>query len=150
MCAARETHAWTAKSNNTRILGCYSAATALPSLEKRANACGSLAKCLRRKWLTAAVFFVLTLGCFIVSTGFGQLGLFDWVALPLYAALLVFVLMRFGLLALIAAFSVAWTLGNFPFTADSSTWYAGSSLFAMASVLALTAYALCTARAGRP
>jgi hypothetical protein len=58
--------------------------------------------------------------------------------------------MRFGLLALIVAFSVAGALGNFPLTADFSTWYAGSSLFAIASVLALAAYALFTALAGRP
>jgi serine/threonine-protein kinase len=105
----------------------------------------------RRTWLTAAVFIVvITLGGFFVSTGFGTLGLFDWVTLPLYAALLVLVLMRFGLLALIVAFSVAGTLGNFPLTADFSTWYAGSSLFAIANVLALTGYGLYTALAGRP
>jgi hypothetical protein len=105
----------------------------------------------RRTWLTAAVFIlVLTLGGFFVSIGFGTLGLFDWVTLPLYSALLVFVLMRFGLLALIVAFSVAGTLGNFPLTADFSTWYAGSSLFAIANVLALTGYGLYAALAGRP
>jgi serine/threonine protein kinase len=105
----------------------------------------------RRTWLTAAIFIVvLTLAGFFVSVGYGQLGLFDWVTLPLYAALLVFVLMRFGLLALIVAFSVAATLGNFPLTMDLSTWYAGSSLFALAGVLAPTAYAFYTALAGRP
>ncbi len=99
----------------------------------------------RRTWLTAAIFVVV-----FISIGFGHVGLFDWVSVPLSAALLVFVLMRFGLLALIVAFSVAGTLGNFPLTADLSTWYVGSSLFALASVLALTAYALYTALAGRP
>jgi hypothetical protein len=62
----------------------------------------------------------------------------------------VFILTRLGVLALVVAFSVAATLGNFPLTVDLSTWYAGSSLFAIASVLALTAYALYTALAGRP
>ena len=76
------------------------------------------------------------------------MSLFDWVTVPLYAALLVFILTRFGVLALIVAFSVSSTLGNFPLTADFSAWYAGSSLFAIASVLALTAYALYTALAG--
>ena len=46
----------------------------------------------------------------LISIGFGHVGLFDWVSVPLSAALLVFVLMRFGLLALIVAFSVALTL----------------------------------------
>jgi hypothetical protein len=60
----------------------------------------------------------------------------------------VFVLIRFGVLALIVAFTVA-ALSHFSLTADFSTWYAGSSLFAIAFVLALTAYASYTALAGR-
>jgi hypothetical protein len=103
----------------------------------------------RRTWLTAVFIVVLTLG-FFISIGFDQVGLFDWVTVPLSVALLVFVPMRFGLSALIVAFSVAGTLGNFPLTADFSTWYAGSSISALASVLAPTAYALYTALAGRP
>ena len=105
---------------------------------------------LRRMWIAAVVFIVvLTLG-FVASIGLGHVGLFDWVTLPLYSALLVFVLTRFGILTLIVTFSVADTLGSFPLTVDLSTWYAGSSLFAFASVLTLTAYALYTALAGRP
>jgi hypothetical protein len=79
----------------------------------------------------------------------GHLGLFDWVSMPIFAVLLVFILTRFGALALIVAFAVS-GLARFPLTADLTAWYAGSSLFAMASVLALTAYALYTALAGRP
>jgi hypothetical protein len=82
--------------------------------------------------------------------GFGQLGLFDFVAIPLLSAPLVFILTRFGVLALIVALSVGTTLQDFPLTTAFSAWYAGSSLFAIASVLALTAYALYTALAGRP
>ena len=63
---------------------------------------------------------------------------------------MVFILTRFGVLVLIVAFSVDTALQDFPLTADLSTWYAGSSLFAIASVLALTAYASYTALAGRP
>jgi hypothetical protein len=66
------------------------------------------------------------------------------------SALPVFILIRFGVLAPIVAFSVSLALTNFPLTTDFSAWYAGSSLFAIASVLALTAYALYTALAGRP
>jgi hypothetical protein len=49
-----------------------------------------------------------------------------------------------------AEFFVLQTLLFFPRTADFSAWYAGSSIFAIASVLALSAYALYTALAGRP
>ena len=63
---------------------------------------------------------------------------------------MVFVLIRFGVLPMMAAFFVSRILVPFPLTADLSAWYAGSSLFAIAAVLALTGYALYTALAGRP
>jgi len=104
----------------------------------------------RRMWLAATAFIIVSSLSSFISVGFDHLGLFDWVTIPLHAALLVFILTRFGILTLIVAFSVGATLNDFPLTADFSTWYAGSSLFAIASVLALTAYALYTALAGRP
>jgi len=104
----------------------------------------------RRLWLAAAAFIVVFSLFIFSSTEWGQLGLFDWVTVPLFAALLVFILTRFGVLALLVAFSVSTALQDFPLAADLSTWYAGSSLFAITSVLALTAYALYTALAGRP
>ncbi|HXN50208.1 MAG TPA: serine/threonine-protein kinase, partial [Bryobacteraceae bacterium] len=103
----------------------------------------------RRMWLAEAACIVGITLTIASSIGFDHLGLFDWVTIPLYAVLLVFILTRFGVLALIVAFSVA-ALDRFPLTADLSTWYAGSSLFAIASVLVLTAYASYTALAGRP
>ena len=101
----------------------------------------------RRLWLAAAAFIVV-----FTLAQFGSIGLslFDWVTVPLLAALLVFILTRFGVLALMVALSVNATLTSFPLTTDFSTWYAASPLFAIASVLALTAYALYTALAGRP
>lgn len=104
----------------------------------------------RRLWLAAAAFIVVVSLYTFISTGFGQLSLFDWITIPLFDALLVFMLARFGVLALIVALSVSSTLQDFPLTTDFSAWYAGSSLFAIASVLVLTAYALYTALAGRP
>jgi hypothetical protein len=104
----------------------------------------------RRLWLAAAAFIaVSTLGLF-GSIGFAQLSLFDWVTVPLFSAILVFILTRFGVLALIVALSVNAALTSFPLTTDFSAWYAASSLFAIASVLALTAYAVYIALAGRP
>ncbi|HEV8041891.1 MAG TPA: protein kinase [Bryobacteraceae bacterium] len=103
----------------------------------------------RRLWLAAAASIVVLALYIFSSIGFGT-SLFDWVSIPVYAALLVFVLIRFGVLVLIVAFSVSAILHDFPLTADLSTWYAGSSLFAIASVLALTSFGLYTALAGRP
>ncbi|HYL72908.1 MAG TPA: serine/threonine-protein kinase, partial [Bryobacteraceae bacterium] len=105
---------------------------------------------LRRLWLAGAAFIVVIALGLLASIGFGQSTLFDWVTLPLVSSLLAFVLTRFGVLALIVAFSVDLTLISFPLTTDFSAWYAGNSLYALASVLVLTAYALYTALAGRP
>jgi hypothetical protein len=56
-------------------------------------------------------------------------------------ALLVFTMLRFGLVALIASFFVYVLLLMFPITADFSVWYAGASLFALLSVAAMAAFA---------
>lgn len=82
----------------------------------------------RRMWLATAAFIVVFTLVVYSLIGFDQFSLFGGVTLPLYAALLIFILTRFGVLALIVAFSVSSTLGNFPLTADFSAWYAGSSL----------------------
>ncbi len=105
---------------------------------------------LRRMWLAAGAFIVVfTLGLYI-SVGFGQLSLFVWVTDPLFVG-------ASGIhhdpIRSIGADRrvLSWSGShNFPLTADFSAWYAGSSLFAIASVLALTAYASYTALAGRP
>jgi len=98
----------------------------------------------RRLWLAVAALIVLLVVALAPMTLIYVF--FD----VLIDALAVFALIRFGVLALMSGTFVALTLGAFLFAADFSAWYAGSSLFAIGSVLALTAYALYTALAGRP
>ena len=98
----------------------------------------------RRLWLAAAALIILIV---VVLAPMTLIYLFFEV---LIAALVVFALIRFGVLALMSGIFVLLTLRAFPLTTDFSAWYAGSSLFAIGSVLALTAYALYTALAGRP
>ena len=98
----------------------------------------------RRLWLAVAALIVLLVVFLAPMTLI--YGFFD----VLIAALAVFALIRFGILALMSGIIVLLTLGAFLFAADFSVWYAGSSLFAIGSILALTAYALYTALAGRP
>jgi serine/threonine-protein kinase len=62
----------------------------------------------------------------------------------------ILILTRFGLLPMIVGIIVSSILPGFPMTTDFSAWYAGSTMFSIATVLALTAYAFHTARAGRP
>jgi len=103
---------------------------------------------LRRDWLAAAAFVAIYMGL-------------NWVATPaspalaalfgaVQTALLVFVMLRFGLLALIASSFVFELLLLSPMTADFSVWYAGASLFALVGVAAMAAFAFHSSLAGRP
>ena len=51
---------------------------------------------------------------------------------------------------MLALFFVGLMWTSFPLTTDLSAWYSGSTVFAVAIVLSLTAYAFHTAVAGRP
>jgi len=104
----------------------------------------------RRLWVAAAVFIVFLTVLDFSPESTLQASLLTCVNTALISALFVFILIRFGILSLMAGYFVFQILRVFPVTADFSTWYAGSSIFAMASVLVLTAYALYTALAGRP
>ena len=94
---------------------------------------------LRRDWLAAAAFVTIYMAL-------------NWLATPaapalaavfgaVQTALLVFVMLRFGLLALIASSFVLELLMLFPITADFSLWYGGASLFALLSVAVMAARA---------
>jgi type IV secretory pathway VirB3-like protein len=94
---------------------------------------------LRRDWLAAAAFVAIYMAL-------------NWLATPaapalaalfgaVQTALLVFVMLRFGLLALIASSFVLELLMLFPITADFSLWYAGASMFALVGIAAMAALA---------
>jgi hypothetical protein len=103
---------------------------------------------LRREWLAAAAFVLL----------YGILGALLATAAPILSGLstaagisiLVFVMLRFGLVALFAsAFAYEATI-MFPITSDFAAWYSGTSLFALLTLAAIAAYACHSALAGRP
>ncbi|MCH7884324.1 MAG: protein kinase [Planctomycetes bacterium] len=108
---------------------------------------------LRKQWLVVLVFLLIftTLTSLGVPPGYHGSALLSYV---MFAALgqvaVLVVLMRFGLLALVAAFMFSFLLGAFPITVDFSTWYAGGSLLAMLAVVAVAGYGFHTALAGRP
>ena len=103
---------------------------------------------LRREWLAAAVFVVIymTIGALVSPEALLLAALFT----AIETAILVFVMLRFGLLALLAAAFAYEIVVVFPINADFSAWYAGASTFALLSVAAVAAYAFHTALAGRP
>jgi serine/threonine-protein kinase len=103
---------------------------------------------LRRDWLAAAAFVLIymVLNALAATTSPGLSALFSGVE----TALLIFTMLRFGVVALMAASFVYVLLTLFPVTTDFSVWYAGVSLFAVLSVAILAALAFRTSLAGRP
>jgi hypothetical protein len=106
----------------------------------------------RRLWLASAALIAVPLLIIFVAQASDPhtQGLLQFVFTGLMEVTMVFVLIRFGVLPMMAGFFVSRILVPFPLTADFSAWYSGSSVFAIAAVLALTAYAGYTALAGRP
>ena len=103
---------------------------------------------LRKPWIAAAAFTVLFA---LAAGGIPENHPALAVAMNLLpAASIVLVTIRFGLLAMTATFFVTEVLLYFPVATDLSTWYAPSTLFAYAMVLAVAGYAFRMAVAGRP
>jgi hypothetical protein len=99
-----------------------------------------LREALRRDWLAAGAFVLIYMTL-------------NWVATPaspivaavfggVETALLVFMMLRFGLVSLMASSFVYVLLLMFPITDDFSIWYAGVSLFALLSVAVMAAFSL--------
>ena len=70
-------------------------------------------------------------------------------SIGLQLALFIIVLMRYGLLAAIAAQFFTWCW-NYPLTADFSAWYAGSGQFAIIIAVGLAIYGFYTCLARQP
>ncbi len=103
---------------------------------------------LRRGW--AAAFAFVLFFTFVESLlPTGAPVVFAVRALILYS-LTVFLLVRFGLLALIASELFGEFLGNFPLTTDVSAWYAGIGFAGILLMAAMAFYAFHTSLGGRP
>lgn len=106
---------------------------------------------LRQRSLALIVFYILVTWQMTRVTI--QAGGNPYINLAFYGLIvwaLLFVLMRFGLLALMFALLYVLVLDSYPITADVHAWYRESSWFALAVVGALTVYGYLTALAGRP
>ncbi len=101
---------------------------------------------VRKQWLAAACFIILFAGNTMLQSNHPVIsGIFT----AMQGALAIFTLIRFGVLPMVVGIFVSSLLPEFPVTADFSTWYAGSNIFALASVLALGAWSFHTTLAGR-
>jgi hypothetical protein len=102
---------------------------------------------LRKPW-AAAVLYILLFS--LQGRLSGPAAVFQVVVNVVLGAAVILILTRFGLLPMITGMLVSSILPAFPMTTDFSAWYAGSTIFAIAAVILLTAFAFHTARAGRP
>jgi predicted Ser/Thr protein kinase len=102
---------------------------------------------LRRVWIASAAF----VGLFVLIDGAGSA--LPWIELPLHALtalLVVMILLRFGLLALMAAKAFSQFLLDCPRTLDSSLWYFGVGIAPLVVVALVAYYGFRVALAGRP
>ena len=101
---------------------------------------------LRRRWLAIlATVLVFTL------LGAGGENRFVDVPFSLFSAtVLLFTLLRFGVLGLAFCTFCAEALGAAPLTLDFSLWYAGHGLFLVAVFLAVVGWAFHVSLGGRP
>jgi serine/threonine-protein kinase len=78
-----------------------------------------------------------------------QGSLLGWIASAAIWAIIIFVIVRLGLLAAVITFVYANTLLTFPFTTDLSAWYAGRMWLGLAALAVVTGYGFYLSLAGR-
>ena len=102
---------------------------------------------LRRQWLAAVVFLL-----FVPVMVGRDFQLLPWVPLSalLAALVILLVLLRFGVLALIACLYCDMMLQGAPLSPNLSAWYAHATLVPLGFVAAITCYGLYAATYGRP
>jgi serine/threonine-protein kinase len=103
---------------------------------------------VRRPWPTAAISWLgLTI---IQATTAGPDTAFAWMTSAVIALVVTALMLRAGLVAVIAASFFLTLLSASPLTSDFRAWYAPSCVFAVAVASLLLCYGFYAARAGRP
>jgi hypothetical protein len=102
---------------------------------------------LRREWAAAGAFVLLfTLFSALPSESPALFAVRE----VIINSLTVFLLVRFGVLAVMASFLFGVFLGNFPLTTDASAWYAGIGFAGILVMAAMAFYGFYTSLGGRP
>ena len=101
----------------------------------------------RKEWTAAVAWVVLPTALVATGTRFDPVAS---VGILIFLSLAVFVMIRFGLLALVANFVVHIILQNFPLTTQGSAWYAGISLAGILLIAAMAFTGFYTSLGGRP
>ena len=100
---------------------------------------------LRKEWIAIAIMLLFPALGIIGSRDPGLS-----VSVLVFSGVAVFLLLRFGLLALVANYIVWYLLTNFPLTIQGSAWYAGISLIAILLMAAITFYGFYISLGDRP
>jgi len=108
---------------------------------------------LKKDWLAVGALWVLltVLGNLLSanSTMNSLDGAMDLLNYSLAAAVYLFILMRFGLLAAVAGHMFFLFFSYLPITADLSRWYAGGSTCVLVAAAAVAVYGFWTSLAGQ-
>ncbi len=102
---------------------------------------------LRKPWLAVTSMVLLSV---VIFTGFFSAPIEQWINGLAVVSILLFVLIRFGLLALLTTALASGLMWGFPTTFDFSKWYAGIGLCGPLLVLGLAGYGFWVALAGQP
>jgi len=100
---------------------------------------------LRKQWLAAGVVIVALAGILAANAAHP---LIEWPVSLLFFGVMVFALMRFGLLVLSVAMYVVLLSVSFPIGADVTVWYFGTTAFVLIAILAMSLYGARMAVAG--
>jgi serine/threonine-protein kinase len=103
---------------------------------------------LRKQWLTVVVF-LLTCSTLSLLSNPGPVIWIQSIFTVVTFSLFLFVLQRWGILAMVFYFLFIF-IGTAPLTFDLSSWYAGRSLFVLLGLAGLAAYGFYISLAGRP
>ena len=103
---------------------------------------------LRNQWAAAAAFLLLFVG--LGSLGFVESPMLFALLGAIQYGLILFVMMRFGLAALVTASFSYGALLALPLTVQTSAWYAGIGLSGLLVLLAIALYGFYTSLGGRP
>ena len=102
---------------------------------------------LRNEWAAAVAWVLLVTAFTAAGSRFDPVAI---VGVLIFSSLAVFVMFRFGLLALVANVVVFNILQNFPLTTQWSAWYSGIGLAGILLIAALALYGFYTSLGGRP
>jgi serine/threonine-protein kinase len=101
----------------------------------------------RKQWLAAGVVTVVLADILAANAAYP---LIEWPVSLLFFGVMVFALMRYGLLVLTVAMFVVLLFVSFPISSDFGGWYFGTGAFVLLAILALSIYGVRMALAGQP